>query len=72
MAKSAWRTGENEDFMKKEVIVDRCAFYISLHTTSYGAVRATISCLIYEASLVKVKDFLWLPVLIDIFKRSGY
>jgi len=46
MAKSAWRTGENEDFMKKEVIFNWCAYFcIFLHTTLYSAMTATISCL---------------------------
>jgi len=44
-AKSAWWTGENEDFMRK-VIFDWCAYFcIFLHTTVYGAMTATTSCL---------------------------
>jgi hypothetical protein len=46
--------------MKKEVIFDWCAFY------------CCVGVVTFEASLVKVKDFLWLAVLVDIFKRSRY
>jgi len=58
MANSAWRTEENEDFKKKEVIFDWCAYFcISLHTTFYGATTATISCLHLRPLSSRLKIF---------------
>lgn len=49
--------GDFEDFMKKELIFDGRAFFrISLHTTLYGAMTATISCLRFRplSSMLKI------------------